>query len=159
MELGVTINRKPRNTTHPLLEVFQGFENVRAVRSIFGDKTESILSKIVLVVQPRKGYLYVDPAARNIVISSPYLESGDEKHIYLDVIHELVHIRQLMEGKELFDKNYSYVDRPTEIEAYAKAVKEAKRIGMTRQEIFDYLRVEWITEEEFKRLVRVMGLQ
>jgi len=158
MELAVTINRKPRNTTHPMLEVFRGFENVRAVRSIFGDKTESILSRIVLVVQPRKGYLYVDPASGSIVISSPYLESGDEKHIYLDVIHELVHIRQLMEGKELFDKNYSYVDRPTEIEAYTIAVKEAKRIGMTRQEIVDYLRVEWITDDEFKRLVRAMGL-
>jgi len=63
-----------------------------------------------------------------------------------------------MEGKELFDKKYSYVDRPTEIEAYAEAVKEAKRIGMTRREIIDYLRVEWITEEEFERLVRAMGL-
>lgn len=158
MELGVTINRKPRNTAHSLLEVFQGFENVDAVRSIFGDKTETVLSRVVLVVQPRQGYLHVDPTTGNIVISSPYLESGDEKHIYLDVIHELVHIRQLMEGKELFDKSYSYVDRPTEIEAYAKAVKEAKRIGMTKQEIVDYLRVEWITDEEFKRLVRAMGL-
>jgi hypothetical protein len=158
MELGVTINRKPRNTKHPLLEVFRGFENVSAVRSIFGDRTESILSRIVLVVEPRKGYLYVDPGTGSIIVSSPYLESGDEKHIYLDVIHELVHIRQLMEGKELFDKKYSYVDRPTEIEAYAKTVEEAKRIGMTRQEIVDYLRVEWITEEEFERLVRAMEL-
>jgi hypothetical protein len=64
-----------------------------------------------------------------------------------------------MEGKELFDKRYSYVDRPTEIEAYSHAVKEAKRIGMTEKEIVEYLRVEWVTEEEFERLVRRMGIQ
>ena len=141
------------------MEIFLGFEKLDAVRSIFGNETEQVLSKVILVVEPREGYLHVDPGTGNIVISSPYLESGDERHIYLDVIHELMHVRQFMEGKELFDKSYSYVDRPTEIEAYFHAVKEAKRIGMTEKEIIDYLRVEWVTEEEFERLVRRMGIE
>jgi len=141
------------------MEIFLGFEKLDAVKSIFGNEAEQVLSKIMLVVEPRKGYLHVDPGTGNIVISSPYLESGDERHIYLDVIHELMHVRQFMEGKELFDKRYSYVDRPTEIEAYSHAVKEAKRIGMTEKEIIDYLRVEWVTEEEFERLVRRMGIE
>lgn len=158
MDPGVTIKRDSKNPTCPLMEIFNGFEKVDAVRSIFGNETERILSKVVLVVEPREGYLHVDPDTGNIVISSPYLESGDERYIYLDVIHELVHVRQFMEGKELFDKRYSYVDRPTEIEAYSHAVREAKRIGMTKKEIMDYLRVEWVTEEEFERLVRRMDI-
>ena len=159
MDLGVTIRRNSKNPTCPLVEIFLGFEKLDAVRSIFGNETEHVLSKVMLVVEPREGYLHVDSETGNIVISSPYLESGDERHLYLDVIHELIHVRQFMEGKELFDKRYSYVDRPTEIEAYLHAVKEAKRIGMTEKEIVDYLRVEWVTEEEFERLVRRMGIE
>ena len=159
MDLGVTIRRNSKNPTCPLMEVFLGFEKLDAVRSIFGNETEQVLSKVMLVVEPREGYLHVDSGTGNIVISLPYLESGDERHIYLDVIHELIHVRQFMEGMELFDKRYSYVDRPTEIEAYSHAVKEAKRIGMNEKEIIDYLRVEWVTEEEFERLVRRMGIE
>jgi hypothetical protein len=36
----------------------------------------------------------------------------------------------------------------TEIEAYAIAVEEAKRLGITDDEIFDYLHVEWISDDE-----------
>ncbi|MCS4539406.1 MAG: hypothetical protein HYU03_01775, partial [Thaumarchaeota archaeon] len=82
-----------------------------------------------------------------------------EKHLYLDLIHELVHVRQHMEGRELFDKRYSYVDRPTEIEAYSAAVKEAKRIGMSYEEIEDYLKVEWVTDEEFDRMLTNLHLK
>ena len=108
-------------------------------------------------VLPRPGYLRVDDETGNIVVSSEYLRTGDERYLYLDVIHELVHIRQFMEGKELFDRRYSYVDRPTEIEAYSASVREARRIGMRKEEILDYLKVEWVTEEEFQRLLLAVG--
>jgi hypothetical protein len=82
--------------------------------------------------------------------------TGNEAHIYLDVIHELVHVRQFKEGEDLYDRRYAYLERPTEIEAYKVAVEEARRIGMSDQEIVDYLRVEWVTEEEFTRFVLMM---
>ena len=104
-------------------------------------------------LQSRKGYLKIDDETGHIVVSAEYLKTGEERYLYLDVIHELVHIRQFMEGKELFDGRYSYVDRPTEIEAYGAAAKEAKRIGMSDDEVVEYLRVEWVTEEEFQRLL------
>ena len=72
-------------------------------------------------VQARPGYLRVDDETGNIVVSGEYLRTGDERYLYLDVVHELVHVRQFIEGKELFDRRYSYVDRPTEIEAYRRA--------------------------------------
>ena len=69
------------------------------------------------------------------MISKGYLNNGDKTDIYLDLIHELCHVKQFMEGKELFDPRYDYVDRPTEIEAYRYAVKEARRIGLSDERI------------------------
>ncbi len=128
------------------------------MKSIFGSKTDEVLERTRVVLQERRGYLRVDETNGNIVVSNHYLKNGDEKSLYLDVIHELVHVRQRMEGKELFDQRYSYVDRPTEIEAYSVSVKEAKRIGMSQNEIVDYLRVEWVTDEEFKRMLTNLEL-
>lgn len=155
----MSINRGIDRDSCCFNEVFQGFEKVEAVKAIFGDETDSILSKLKLVLRPLKGYLYVDDETGSIVVNTQYLRTGDERHLYLDAIHELVHVRQFREGKELFDKRYSYVDRPTEIEAYSVAVEEARRIGMGDEEIVDYLRVEWVTEEEFQRLLVKVGVK
>jgi hypothetical protein len=156
---GHSINRGAQSGSMSFVEVFVGFEGVDAVRSIFLDQTERILADLRVDILPRAGYLRVDDETGNIVVSAEYLKTGDERYLYLDVIHELVHIRQFMEGKELFDRRYSYVDRPTEIEAYTAAVKEAKRIGLKKEEIMDYLKVEWITEEEFQRLLAAVGVK
>jgi hypothetical protein len=36
------------------------------------------------------------------------------------------------------------------------AVDEARKIGMDKEEIVEYLRVEWVTEKEFQRFVAMM---
>lgn len=153
------INRDVEAGRHRFGELFTGFEKLPAVRSIFGDETESVLQRLRVDVQSRWGYLRVDDETGNIVISGEYLKKGEERHIYLDVVHELVHVKQFMEGRELFDSRYSYVDRPTEIEAYRVCVEEAKRIGMKDGEIVEYLKIEWVTEEEFGRLVSSVGVR
>lgn len=155
---GVVINRSSYAGSFPFGKIFSGFERVEAVRSIFLDETERVIASLKVDVKARQGYLYVDDESGHIGVSLPYLKEGDALSIYLDVIHELVHIRQFMEGKELFDSKFSYLKRPTEIEAYAAAAKEAKRIGMEREEIIDYLRVEWVTEEEFQGLLKEIGI-
>lgn len=159
VELNVKINRDLEVLTYDFKQVFEGFENVEAVRKLFGDRTEEVLSKLKVVLFPRKGYLAVDDETGYILVSKPYLKSADEKYIYLDVIHELVHVKQFLEGKKLFDERYSYVDRPTEIEAYKITVEEARRIGLDDQQIADYLYVEWITPEEFQRLLQHVGVR
>ncbi len=156
---GHSINRSAERGSASFKDVFRGFEGVDAVRSIFLDRTEQILADLRVDILPRAGYLRVDDETGNIVVSSDYLRNGDGTHLYLDVIHELVHIKQFMEGKELFDRRYSYVDRPTEVEAYRASVNEARRIGMREHEIVEYLRVEWITEEEFQRLLAAVGVR
>jgi hypothetical protein len=158
VELKVRINRDVEVLAYDFHSVFQGFEKVDAVRKIFGDKTEEVLARTKVVLFPRKGYLAVDDETGYILVSRPYLKSADEKYIYLDVIHELVHVKQFLDGKNLFDERYSYVDRPTEIEAYKHTVEEARRIGFNDKQIADYLYVEWITQEEYRRLLRTLGV-
>jgi uncharacterized protein YdbL (DUF1318 family) len=50
------------------------------------------------------------------------------------------------------------VDRPTELEAYKITLDEARKIGMTEEEIEDYLYVEWITKKEHKKLAKTLGV-
>jgi hypothetical protein len=155
---GVIIKRDLATGSFRFLDIFTGFESLEIVRSIFGDRTERVLTDLRVDIQARPGYLRVDDETGNIVISGEYLKTGEEVHLHLDVVHELVHVRQFMEGKELFDRRYSYVDRPTEIEAYQTCVKEGRRLGMGDEEVIEYLRVEWVTEEEFGRLLSSVGI-
>jgi hypothetical protein len=63
-----------------------------------------------------------------------------------------------MEGRDLFDPLYDYVDRPTEIEAYRYAVQEAKRIGLSAAEIRMYLKTEMMSNAVLDILIRNMNV-
>ncbi len=140
------------------LEYFKGFDKVPAVQGIFGEKTTEVLSHLEVELSWLMGYMYVDGSDGHLVISKGYLNSGDKTDIYLDLIHELCHVKQFMEGKELFDPRYDYVDRPTEIEAYQYAVDEAKRLGLSSDRIRLYLKTEWMGEDDFERLAKSVGI-
>ena len=140
------------------LEYFKNFDKVKAVQGIFGEKTTEVLSNLKVEFSWLKGYMYVDGADGHLVISKEYLNKGDKKEIYLDLIHELCHVKQFMEGKELFDPTYDYVDRPTEIEAYRYAVQEARRIGFTEERLRCYLRTEWMSDDDFERLAKAVNV-
>ena len=95
----------------------------------------------------------------SIVVGRDHLKNSEKNILYLDIIHELVHVKQQRQGLDLYDESYVYVDRPTEIEAYKITVEEAKNLGMNDHEIFDYLYVEWISSIEHKRLASRVGIQ
>ena len=95
----------------------------------------------------------------HIIVNSRYLNNGDRIDIYLDVIHELVHVKQFMEGKELFDSRYDYVERPTEIEAYRRTVEEARNLGLGNEKICEYLKTEWMSDNDLKRLAKKLGIR
>ena len=160
MELKVSIQRECGPGTLPFTEVFKGFEKIGAVKSTFGPKTKKVLTELHVELAEGRGYMRInDEGDGSIVVNMPYLKDGQEVHIYLDVIHELVHIRQHREGRELWDKKYAYVDRPTEIEAYEAAVTEARKLGMGEEEIVEYLKVEWVSEADFKRMLKTLGVR
>jgi len=144
-------------SVHSFSEYFRGFERVNAVRRIFGEKTEEVLSNLK-VDFTWAGYMGVNPSNGHIMVNSNYLNSGDRIDVYLDIIHELVHVKQRMDGKELFDSHYSYTERPTEVEAYRHAVEEAKRLGLNDERICRYLKTEWMNNTDLKRLATTLGV-
>lgn len=139
-------------------EYFRGFEKVEAVRSLFGEKTEEILRNLKVDFTWLGGYMYVDAETGHLVISKRYLSTGNKVDIYLDIIHELCHIKQWLEGKELFDNRYNYVDRPTEVEAYRYTVQEARRLGLSDKRICEYLKTEWMSDSDLERLAKAVGV-
>jgi hypothetical protein len=147
-----------RGERHAFSDYFKGFEKVEAVRRIFGEKTEEILANLRVEFTWVRSYMWVSNVDGHLTISSYYLNNGDKIDIYLDLIHELVHVKQFMSGKELFETNYDYIDRPTEVEAYKYAVEEAKRLGLSDGRICRYLKTEWMSPEDHRRLAKTLNV-
>jgi hypothetical protein len=145
-------------STHQFTDYFKGMEKVQAVRDIFGEKTEEVLRNLKVDFTWVGGYMFVNDADGRLMISSNYLNNGNKVDIYLDLIHELVHVKQYMDGKELFDVHYSYTNRPTEVEAYRVAVQEARRIGLGDERICQYLKTEWMSDEDLRKLAKALNV-
>jgi len=156
--LKVKILRNAKISTHPFTDYFKGFEKTKAIRRIFGERTEEVLRNLKVEFTGRRGYMGVSDVDGHLMISAYYLNNGDIIDIYLDLIHELVHVRQFMEGKELFDKNYSYIERPTEVEAYRHVVEEARNLGLSDERICEYLKTEWMSDEDLERLAKTLNV-
>ena len=146
-------------STRTFTDYFRGFEKVAAVRGIFGEKTEEVLRNLKVDLIWFGGYMFVDSDTGHLVVNTRYLHTGDKVDIYLDLIHELCHIKQLMEGRELFDPRYSYVERPTEIEAYDYTVQEARRLGLSDERICEYLKTEWMSKEDLNVLAKAINVK
>ncbi|MCX8151281.1 MAG: hypothetical protein N3D85_07255 [Candidatus Bathyarchaeota archaeon] len=145
-------------TTWNFNDYFVGFEKTDAVKGIFGEKTEEVLRnlKVKFVLF---GYMGVDDVDGQLIVNRRYLNKGNKEDIYLDVIHELVHVRQWLEGKNLFDPHFEYVNRPTEIEAYAYTVNEARKLGWSDSRICQYLETEWLSEKELQQLAKNINVK
>ena len=146
-------------SVHPFTDYFKGFEKVETIRQIFGDRTEEVLRSLKVDFTWMGGYMWVNESNGHLMVNPDYLRRGDKLDIYLDIIHELIHIRQLMEGKSLFDGSYRYVERPTEVEAYRYAVEEAKRLGLSNERICQYLKTEWMSEDDLRQLAKTLGIE
>jgi hypothetical protein len=146
-------------STRVFADYFKNFEKIEAVRGIFGKRTEKVLRNLKVDFTWFGGYMFVDSSSGHIVVSARYLNGGDKIDIYLDLIHELCHVRQFMEGKELFDTRYSYVKRPTEIEAYRYTVQEARRLGISDERICEYLKTDWMSEKDLKTLAKAVNVK
>ena len=156
----VQIPKEVPISLHDFTEFFKGFESIPAVRSIFGDSTEKVLSSLkVEFFSSKFGYMGVSDEDGHLIVSAYYLREGETVSKYLDIVHELVHVRQFREGKPLFDENYEYHNRPSELEAYRLAVDEGRRLGMSDLELFDYLKVDWMSEEEVRKLAKNLGVK
>jgi hypothetical protein len=114
---------------------------------------ENILRTACVRIQAGEGYVRVYEEIPAIVLMEEYYRRGRDLDLYLDLLHELTHLRQHAEGHPLWDKRFAYVDRPTEIEGYAVAVEEGRRLGMSRSDIIRHLSNPWMTRADTRRLL------
>lgn len=154
------INRQAGFGEYRISEIFPDLKKLSIFSDIFGDRSfvEEVFQNTAVRIIKRQADMFVDNDDGTINIGIQHLKESDHKVLYLDIIHELVHVRQQREGLDLYDRSKAYVDRETEIEAYEYTIKEARRIGLSEEEILDYLSVEWITPEEYRRLADRLGV-
>lgn len=168
VKLPVRLNRKSPDTTLPRFqEYFQGFEKVGAVRAVFGDSTEEVLRNLRVGFIPNRGmYMGIRDDDGNIAVGTYHLRTSPTRTLYLDVVHELFHVNQRMTNEKYFHDEFMkfmrdrslYYSSPIEIPAYAHTVREAERIGMTREEILQYLKFGEAPPRTWKRFVKEMDL-
>ncbi|HYB79067.1 MAG TPA: hypothetical protein VEG66_04820 [Thermoplasmata archaeon] len=159
ISLGVRIERDAPSKLYPFTRFFRGFEKVPTVRALFGRQTARALRSLrVEFFSARFGYMGTSDIDGHLLISSRHLKDSEFRTVYLDLVHELCHVKQFRAGKPLFYPRLSYVDAPSEIDAYRRTVEEGRRIGMTDRELVDYLKVEWISPAEHRRLAKRCGL-
>jgi hypothetical protein len=162
---------------YPLLEVFEGLEATLPFRKYPGD--DAAILKIArgtwanisdgpgwMYVAPRRtppevraaGFRMVESEEDEIVVARSHLANSPTMDVYLDVLHEFLHILQRRQGRELWPGRLAYVDRPTEVEAYSFSVAEARRLGVPDSYLREYLHVTWIQRSEYVRLLRNLGV-
>ena len=155
--IDLTVRRKAPEGEYHLLDIFEGFDHSPVVDRIF-PKGKVALAGIMLRIGRSPKYMRVMEEDGCIHIGAEYLRTGDILHLYLDLVHEVVHVRQQREGRALYDMRFRYIDRPTELEAMRITVEEARTCGMDEEEIIEYMEVPWITKDEHRELVQKLGL-
>ncbi|MBI5494949.1 MAG: hypothetical protein HY904_07955 [Deltaproteobacteria bacterium] len=139
---------------HRYLEVFPRVRESPALLRVARDP--EVRAKLVeaarVRVLPVPGFAWINTRIPCIELSWLYLKTGTHRDLYLDMLHELTHLRQLSEGADLWDARFAYVDRPTEIEGYAVAVEEGRRLGMTEAELRRHLHNPWMSAGDVERL-------
>ncbi|MGA7923735.1 MAG: hypothetical protein WCA77_07150 [Thermoplasmata archaeon] len=173
---------RPLSNTPPgrykLLEIFRGLEDTVPFRKYPGDD-DAILEIArnswanvidgpgwMYVAPPRTppevravGYRMVESKADEIVVGRSHLSNSPKMDVYLDIIHEFLHILQRKQGRILWPgPKVLYVDRPTEVEAYAFSIAEARRLGVSDEYLREYLNVTWIPRVDYLRLLRHLGV-
>ncbi len=164
----MSVNRKaPPQALQPFTDYFGGFEKVGAVRRVFGDETEEILARLkVGFMSNKQMYMGIRDHDGNIAVGTYHLRHSSERTIYLDVVHELFHIGQWMRDKEWFTAEHQkfmgdgrlYYVSPLEVPAYEHTVREAERIGMTPEEITEYLKMMPVSAKVWSGFLKAMGL-
>ncbi|HTT15791.1 MAG TPA: hypothetical protein VMH49_00305 [Thermoplasmata archaeon] len=158
-QLGVRIERVGPTRLWPFTRFFRGFDALPPIRELFGTRASRVLAGLkVEFFSARFGYMGTSDVDGHLLISTHHLRDSDFRTIYLDIVHELCHVKQFRARRPLFYPKLSYVDAPSEIEAYRFTVKEGRRIGMTDRQLLDYLQVEWISPAEHRRLARRCGV-
>lgn len=156
---GVTIDRAGPIQLYPFERYFRGFAKIPPIQQLFSSEAGKVLRGLkVEFFSGRFGYMSTSDEDGHLLINRHHLQTSPYRTVYLDLVHELCHVKQFRDGKPLFYPKLSYVDAPSEIEAYRFTADEGRRIGMSERELFDYLHTFWLTPAEHRRLARHAGV-
>jgi hypothetical protein len=150
------IDRTLARGEHPYCALLPRVSESPAMRRIASKAIlpDALLKTARVRIQAGEGYVWVDDKTPAIILIEDYYRSGNALDLYLDLLHELTHLRQLAEGHFLWDERFHYVDRPTEIEGYAVAIEEGLRMGMSKSDIIHHLSNPWMTRAHIFRLLK-----
>ena len=157
---------------HPLLAAFPGLDQLRSALRLQPDPVAraKLFDETCIQLVDQDLWMYVAPwdmpeGARRewrpvlspgsdcIVIGKSHLAESPEIVLYMDIFHELCHVIQRHGGANLWAPGVSYVKRWTEVEAYRFVVEEARTLGVSDAFLREYLRVEWISEDDHRELL------
>jgi hypothetical protein len=176
---GFAVRRDAPLGRHPLLDVFPGLDKLPTARRQEPDREARarLFGSTLVEIDPGDLWMYVAPWKKLrtirrrrfrpvlapqvdcIVVGESHLRESPPLTLFLDIYHELCHVQQRHRGEELFDRPEDYVRRPTELEAYRFVIAEARRLRVEEDYLRDYLRVEWIDEDDFCELLDAMGVR
>lgn len=174
---GFSIRRDLPVGRHALLEVFPGAGRCPIAAHVEPDpaqrealfrqtEVEIVTADLWMYVAPRevppdarRGWKpVVSPDSDCIVAGQHHLVSSPTMTVYMDIYHELSHVRQRRDGANLWEPGVSYVKRWTELEAYRIVVEDARARGASDEFLRDYLEVEWISPAEHAELLKALGV-
>jgi hypothetical protein len=174
---GFRVDRDLLPGRHPLLEVFPGLDSLPPAQRLEPDpaKRAALFEETCVEVVDADMWMYVAPhempAVRRarwkpvvspdrdcIVVGMSHLRESPAVMLFMDIYHELCHVRQRQGGANLWPPGVSYVKRWTEVEAYRFVVEEARSLGVPNDFLRDYLKVEWISDEEHRELLHELNV-
>ncbi len=158
---GFRVRRNTEIGEYRLTDVFAGLESSSSLMKVFGSRSQmtKIMKHLKLRVEPNDSGLWFDRDTSTVCIGSKHLRGANTDFLYLDVIHVLVHVCQFLEGRDLYDQAFEYVERPTELEAYRYTVAEARKVGLDEGEILRYLRMDAADDSELGKLMDRIGVK
>jgi hypothetical protein len=158
---GFKVRRVLAAGEYKFIEAFDGLQYSSTLLRVFGSSKNllKVSQHLKLRVEDSDWGPWLDKSTGSICIGSRYMRIVRPNFIYLDVVHVLVHVKQYLDGRDLLDQTFEYVDRPTEIEAYRYTIDEAKKLGMGEEQILRYLRVDTVDDTELGRLIERIGVR
>jgi hypothetical protein len=165
---------------HPILEAFPGLDrlppslrierNPRSRATLFAETFVEIIDQDMwMYVSPREAPKMppsvrrrwkpvISPDQDCIVVGAGHLRESSDLVLFFDIYHELCHIVQRRDGANLWEPGVSYTQRRTEVEAYRFVVEEGRSLGVPDAFLREYLRVEWISDDEHRGLLAELGV-
>ena len=174
---GFRVARELSPGRHPILTVFPGLDRLGTATRLVAEPTarsklfrgtevELVDEDLWMYVAPkelpksfrRRWKPVVSPESDCIVVGLSHLKESPSLTLFMDIYHELCHVLQRQGGADLWPPGVSYVARWTEVEAYRFVVDEARSIGVSDDFLREYLRVDWVSDEEHRELLAKLNV-